>query len=479
MSSSPLRRPTRRHLLAASALALGSIALSSPALLSRALAQDVQRPRGASDGFDVAPEPFDKGELFDKVIATLHRKYFDPDQFTRDAFVERANSVRPAVVAAPSPEAAVQRINALFAELKASHLALLTPDDLTYYFLLDLSPNSPGAREVISRRFWGNRPHFAGIGAFTAEIDGRHFIDGLLEGSPAARAGLKTGDEIADVDGQPYHQLLSFRGKTGGAVSLGIRRTAEGAIERVRVPVVSIVPRIAFEMATLASTRIIERDGRRIGYFRIWAQMDQRPILQAMARLSPGGRLPWAERDRNNEQMRATTITSDLGALTERPLDAMIVDMRGKIGGTDYSATLLNVLDGGDRATPFVYRGRQGSGSPPPGPRNTPFRGRAAMLIDHHTRSAGEMVAWSFKEARMGPLFGATTRGHVLASQIEVMPGGLILQMPVARPEAEGVILEGKGVAPDVPVPHPLPYSAGADPVLEAALAHLLRTATR
>ncbi len=243
-------------------------------------------------------------------------------------------------------------------------------------------------------------------------------------------------------------------------------------MERIAVPVMAIVPRHAFEQATLESARIIERGGRRIGYFRIWAQMDQRPILQAMARLSPEGKLPWTTRDRD-ERVSATTITSDLGPLTSQPLDAIIVDMRGKIGGTDYSATLLNLLEGSGRAAPFVYRGRGGSGGQAPPPRNGSFRGRAAMLIDHHTRSAGEMVAWSFKHERIGPLFGSTTRGHVLASQIEVMPGGLVLQMPVARPEAEGQILEGKGVSPDIPVANPLPYSSGADPVLDAALERL------
>lgn len=429
----------------------------------------------------IGVEPFDAGELFDRVVATLHKKYFDPDQMARELWVERANAARDDVVGGTTPAGAIARINALLAELKASHLHLHSPDDLAYYFLLDLSPNAPGARALIERRFWGSRPNFASIGAFTTEISGRHFIDGLLEGSPASRAGLKTGDEIAEVEGAPYHQIKSFRGKVGSEVRVGYHRTADSPRAFVQVPVVSIVPRIAFEMATAASTRIIERDGRRIGYFRIWAQMEQRPILQAMARLSPGGSItimtPGRDQQGLAESASASTIRSELGPLTDKPLDAILVDMRGKIGGTDHSQMLLGLLDQGTRGENFFYRGRQrdapGAQREAPPPRNQSFRGRAAMLIDHHTRSAGEMVAWSFKHAGMGPLVGSPTRGHVLASQIEVMPGGLILQIPVARPEADGVVLEGKGVAPDIWAEHPLPYSSGADPVLEAALQQL------
>jgi carboxyl-terminal processing protease len=39
----------------------------------------------------------------------------------------------------------------------------------------------------------------------------------------------------------------------------------------------------------------------------------------------------------------------------------------------------------------------------------------------------------------------------------------------------EGERLEGQGVVPDVEVPFPLPYAAGRDPQLEAALEKLVQ----
>ncbi len=108
-------------------LALAVVPVPAPAQDSAlTTAQLAQRAAVAAPSF----EPFDAGELFDRVVSTLHKKYFDPDQIAHEQWIERANATRASVVAAPTPAEAVQRINALLAELRASHLHLHTPDDL-------------------------------------------------------------------------------------------------------------------------------------------------------------------------------------------------------------------------------------------------------------------------------------------------------------------------------------------------------------
>lgn len=446
------------------------ITFAPPPLAS--LAQPVTQPTEVT---------LDRGALFDAVVARTFARFYDPEQLTREKWIERANGVRDSVVNAASTDDAIAGINALLDTLKASHFRLHTPDDLAYYILLDLTPNAPGARDLLAKHFWGNRPFYAGTGAFTAEVGAKHFIDGIMDGSPAERAGLRIGDEIVDVDGAPYHLITSFRGKTGQTARLGLRRTAESAVDFVTVPIMPIAPGVAFEQATKASARIIQVGGKRIGYFRIWAQFSDAPIIQAIARLSPGGRLSMSYPDRASEARTNTTIiTSDVGALTSEPLDGIIIDMRGKVGGRDSSDTLLGLLDGTRRGAPYLYRGRPRGDAPTKAePRNPSFRGRAVLLTDHHTRSAGEMVSHSFRYAGMGPIIGTTTAGHVLAASIEVMPGGYVLQVPNARPELDGQIFEGKGVVPDIVVERPLPYSGGADPVLDAGLKRLLEMIAR
>ena len=95
------------------------------------------------------------------------------------------------------------------------------------------------------------------------------------------------------------------------------------------------------------------------------------------------------------------------------------------------------------------------------------------MLIDGGTRSAAELFAQGFKNEELGPLFGSRTAGAVSGAQIKHLPGGLILYVAVQHVTINGVSLEGVGVGPTREIARHIPYSAGADPVLEAAIAHL------
>ena len=51
-------------------------------------------------------------------------------------------------------------------------------------------------------------------------------------------------------------------------------------------------------------------------------------------------------------------------------------------------------------------------------------------------------------------------------------PFDALLYLAVSQVKADGKHLEGTGVQPDIRVERPIPYSNGADPVLDAALAH-------
>jgi carboxyl-terminal processing protease len=52
---------------------------------------------------------------------------------------------------------------------------------------------------------------------------------------------------------------------------------------------------------------------------------------------------------------------------------------------------------------------------------------------------------------------------------------GSLLMIAVADVQVDGERLEGIGVEPDLAVPRDLPYSAGRDPQLEAALTEAAR----
>jgi carboxyl-terminal processing protease len=444
-------------------IAAGLIAASlftSAAMLS---AQEAERARSEAER---APAAADFGKLFDAVVAQTAKSFWDKERLTQVGWEKRTAEVRPGVIEESSLDEAARRINALLAELKTSHTTLLTPDDVDYYILLAVFGGAGMPQQEYNEKFWGAGVTYAGIGHFSVRIDGRDFVDAVLEGSPAELAGLKVGDEILAVDGAPYHPVRSFRGKVGHRVDLTVRRTKDGAIETLGVQVMSIAPLHAFRDATGASARVIERDGRRIGYVHVWASVGEDSAATLSVALHKLGAGP------SNRQTIGHQPKGSGGGSGEPPnLDGLIIDMRGKIGGTGGNAgRYLDILDA---RGPLVRSRNKGDRDRA----KAEVRRRSAVLIDHHTRSTAELFVHAYKRERQGPLIGTRTAGAVSAAQAYAMPGGNLLYLAVTGLEVDGDILEGPGVAPDIEVARPIPYSQGADPALDAAVDYLARKA--
>lgn len=329
------------------------------------------------------------GELFDAVVDRTAKSFWDKDRLAAIGWEKRAAETRQSVMEVSDLDEASRRINLMLAELKTSHTALLTPDDVDYYVLGSV---------------FGRQLAVAGIGIFSVRIDGRHFVDLMLEGSAAQRAGLQIGDEIVAVDGAPYHPVRSFRGKAGKDAEIALRRVPAGPVETFSVVVADIRPLEAFKEATLASARVIERDGRRIGYVHVWASVMESPDTLAAA---------------------LSNFRSPRDGLWH--IDGLVIDMRGKIGG--FFTTPTRYLELIDRRGPDV---RVRSGAVALSGTRT-LRGRTAVLIDHHTRSVAETFVHSYKRERQGPLIGSSTAGAVSAASLYNMPGDNLLYLDARR----------------------------------------------
>ncbi|OYU28665.1 MAG: hypothetical protein CFE41_05070 [Burkholderiales bacterium PBB2] len=82
------------------------------------------------------------------------------------------------------------------------------------------------------------------------------------------------------------------------------------------------------------------------------------------------------------------------------------------------------------------------------------FRGRLLVLIDGHTASTSEPVAWLLRQALGARLIGQRTAGAMLSSEALPLAGGYRLRLPVADYlTPSGQRLDGHGVQPDLPVP--------------------------
>jgi len=429
----------------------------------------------------------DRNKLLDAVVSATERHFIDKGLLERIAFKGKAEELRPALAAAATKEDVVRIVNEMLGALKTSHTGLYSPDSYEFYILKDfVRPREDRLTDPVLLGIQAREMPMPGIGVFSREIDGRHFVDGLLEGSTADMAGIRIGDEIVSVDGAPYRPISSFRGKETEPAVLEIRRSAGGPVERVGVAVTHTKPGEAFAAATIASARIIQQGGKRIGYIRVWAFNDARGFTEAFRKLYPA-RDARGEPHRNKGHTGAPgelreEMTGAIAEGTKGPPDLLIVDLRGKVGGSAaVPEQILARLDqphlhrySGDWRPDTIARwhplrsGEPFVATPRPGPPT--FRGRSVLLIDAHTRSAGEIMAYGYKRSGFGPVLGTRTAGAVVGGATFVMPGGLLLYLGIAGHLFDGKPLEAAGVEPDIVVERPLPYSNGADPVLEKAL---------
>lgn len=102
---------------------------------------------------------------------------------------------------------------------EGAHLNMLVPIDLLHPILDDLLTTGRA-----------NRPPRPWLGLFSTEMEGKVFVVGLSTGAPAERAGLRPGDMIVSVAGNPVGDLAGFfrrvwaLGPAGVEVPLTVQR---------------------------------------------------------------------------------------------------------------------------------------------------------------------------------------------------------------------------------------------------------------
>jgi carboxyl-terminal processing protease len=379
------------------------------------------------------------GAVFEEVWQTVRHRFYDPHLHGLDWDAVGAR-YRPQVAAAKDDAARAAVINAMLGELHASHTGYYTRADTAYYELADIF--SGGLRRQLADLFPNGEVAYTGIGIFTRQIDGRTFVSGVLDGEPAAQAGLLVGDEILAADGSAFGPVASFDGKAGQRVTLAVRRTRDGAPREIAVVPRRIRPNETFLDAMRASIRIVERGGRKIGYVHVWSYA----------------------RDSYQELLEREI---SIGRL--RDADAIVWDLRDGWGGA--SPSYLDVFD--PRGPTMTMTDRSGETDVD----NARWHKPVALLINGGTRSGKEVLAYGFKKYGYGPVIGTRSEGALLAARAFLMDDGSLLLLPVTDVAVDGERLEGRGVDPTIEVPFDLPYAAGADPQLDRAVDEIARTA--
>jgi carboxyl-terminal processing protease len=350
-----------------------------------------------------------------EIIEIVRENFYDA-QRARTWAHEHADYARSAT----DEQSFVRLTREALADLKASHTAYYTIDDVEYF----------GLRSIFAEPLEIREPTCDGIGV---DVTRDGFVRVVFARGPAADAGLRRGDRILEADGQPFHAVRSFRDKARHVVTLRVQRHADAPPIELRVTPHRVNPQDQWLEHQIHGTRIIERGGRKIGYIPMFSGAGEQYELAVRAAL-----------------------------MTMNDLDALVLDMRYGWGGL--SPTFVQLFD---PAVPLMTNiNRDGEHQHV----DRGFRAEVFILTGPGTRSGKEVVCHTLQKHRRAKLVGAKTAGAVLGGRPFLLTDGSLLMVAVTDVRTDGERLEGLGVKPDIEALDPIEFADGLDPLLERAL---------
>ncbi len=282
---------------------------------------------------------------------------------------------------------------------------------------------------------------FEGIGAELGMKDHMLTVVTPLDGSPAKRAGLRSGDKILKVNnnviaGLPIDQAVNLiRGKKGTKVILtvlhqGDKKTSEITIKRDIIEIKSV--KLKFKKDQIAYVRITKFSENTAKEFdeatnKILEKGSKGIILDL--RNDPGGLLD-----------KAVSIASRM-----IPKGKVVVSEENSAGKKEALYTL-----GGDKLSSIPM----------------------VVLINEGSASAAEILAGALKDDRGITLIGKKSFGKGSVQQLMDLPGGSSIKITVAKwLTPNGDYIMKKGIQPDIKVDFTLnDYKKHQDPQLAKAL---------
>ncbi|WP_414587368.1 S41 family peptidase [Scytonema sp. PCC 10023] len=382
-------------------------------------------------------------KVFEQVWQTVNENFYDPKLNGVDWKAMR-QKYEPQAVRTKSIQEVAGVINQMLSELQTSHTRFYIPNEPAYYQLLGIfQARNPDFQKQLKKFFPKGKIEYSGIGAITKDINGKTFVSGILDGSPAAKTGLKVGDQLLSVDNRPYQPIQSFAGKAGQKVTLLIQRTPDAkSQENIAVTPKMFDASTMFLEAQQASTQVIQRNGKKIGYVHIWSNAA----------------------DPDQEKLREDLIYGRL-----RDAQALVLDLRDGWGGGDIGYLNIFTAQKGPSITSIPRNGKRYTYI-------SQWKKPVVMVINEGSRSSKEILAYAFQQHKIGPVVGSKTTGAVVAGRPFLMSDGSFLYLAVSDVLInENQRLEGKGVAPDINVPFSLEYAQGADPQKERAIETVLQ----
>ncbi len=261
---------------------------------------------------------------------------------------------------------------------------------------------------------------FDGIGAYVGVKDKQLIIIAPIADSPAAKAGIKAGDIILEIDGRPAsgvsqeEAVLHIRGTRGTSVRLTILHQGETKPQEIEIVRAEIKPpSVYFEMRG------------DIAYIDI-SQFTERTDEE----LSPA-----------------------LESITQKGATGIILDLRSNLGGLLESVVNVasHFLEEGVVVSVVDNKGKKLSFSVKHDGITT--RLPLVVLTDNYSASGSEVLAGALQDYARATIVGTITYGKGSANYLYRLKDGSGLYITIARwLTPKGRLIEGKGISPDYPL---------------------------
>jgi carboxyl-terminal processing protease len=326
------------------------------------------------------------------------------------------------------PASESRRIAEIIAQVQREYVDEVTPDRLLEQAMRGMVGGLDPYSAYLDRREYeelrrGAAGSYPGIGIeVSAEDDGIKVVRSLAD-SPAARAGIRGGDVILQIDNEPVGDnvnaaLEQMRGPPGSLVRLTLRRAESAelvsvALERAKVEVHSV------------SGEMLESG---FAYVRIasFSETTRKDFDKVVRELSTTGRLRGVVLD----------VRHNPGGVLEAAVEVAdaLLDSGNIVSATGRTAEANFRMD--------ASRGQLLEGVP------------LVLLINGASASAAEILAGALKDNGRARLVGRRTYGKGVVQSVLPLADGRALKLTTSRyVTPAGVSIDETGIEPDVLLP--------------------------
>lgn len=319
----------------------------------------------------------------------------------------------------------------IFDRIRSSYVEPVDDKTLFQYAIDGMLSNlDPHSDYLLPEDFSDLQEHttgkFGGLGIEVAIEDGLIKVITPIDDTPAEKAGIKSGDFIVSLDGEPVREMSlndaidKMRGEPGTKIELSIRR--EGDKELLDF----VLTRAEIKVASVRSKNL----GDGIGYLRITQFQDKSgsEIVSAIEELQ------------NQAKENNTTLNGLVLDLRNNP--GGVLDAAAEVSDAFLSSGLIVYTEGRISESDFRYSATEKTVA-----ENIPL----IVLINGGSASASEIVAGALQDHKRAVIVGTQSFGKGSVQSVLPIGDDKAIKLTTARYFTPlGRSIQAQGIQPDV-----------------------------